>query len=129
MIAVTGANGQLGQLVIKHLLTKTDASNIAALVREPEKASELKSLGINVRQADYDKVDTLNSALTYVDTLLLISSSAVGARMPQHSAVIEAAQKQGVKHFVYTSILKADTNPMMLAQEHKERKSCYLSQT
>lgn len=120
MIAVTGANGQLGQLVIKHLLTKTNASNIAALVREPEKAEDLNKLGVSVRHADYDRPETLNLACEGVETLLLISSSAVGVRIPQHSAVIKAAEKQGVKHFIYTSILRADINPMQLAKEHKE---------
>lgn len=120
MIAVTGANGQLGQLVIKHLLTKTDASNIAALVRNPEQVDELNKLGVNVRKADYNEAETLNTALEGVETLLLISSSAVGSRVPQHQAVINAAEKQGIKHLVYTSILRADINPMQLAKEHKE---------
>lgn len=119
MIAVTGANGQLGQLVIQHLMTMTEASNIVALVRAPETAKTLTDSGIQVRTADYDKQETLTSALAGVETLLLISSSAVGVRVPQHKAVIYAAKAQGVKHFVYTSILQAPNNPMVLAEEHK----------
>lgn len=119
MIAVTGANGQLGKLVVKHLVTLTKPSEVIALVRNTDSASELKELGVTVRAADYDKPETLMSALIDVESLLLISSSAVGARVPQHAAVINAAQEQGVKNLVYTSILKANDNPMMLAQEHK----------
>lgn len=119
MIAVTGANGQLGKLVVKHLVKLTSPSEVIALVRNIDTASELKELGVTVRAADYDKPETLMSALINVESLLLISSSSVGARVPQHTAVIKAAQEQGVKNLVYTSILKANDNPMMLAQEHK----------
>ncbi|UTW47936.1 SDR family oxidoreductase [Bacterioplanoides sp. SCSIO 12839] len=119
MIAITGANGQLGQLVINSLLQKTAAADIVALVRNPDNAQALKDLGVEVRKADYNQPDTLTSALAGVHKLLLISGSEVGQRVPQHTAVIEAAKAAGVELFAYTSILKADTNPMVLAQEHK----------
>ena len=119
MIAITGANGQLGQLVINSLLQKTAAADIVALVRNPDNAQALKDLGVEVRKADYNQPDTLTSALAGVHKLLLISGSEVGQRVPQHTAVIEAAKAAGVELFAYTSILKADTNPMILAQEHK----------
>ena len=119
MIAITGANGQLGQLVIHSLLQKTAAANIVALVRNPDNAQALKDLGVEVRKADYNQPETLTKALAGVHKLLLISGSDVGQRVPQHTAVIEAAKAAGVELFAYTSILKADTNPMILAQEHK----------
>ncbi|NRA55777.1 MAG: SDR family oxidoreductase [Gammaproteobacteria bacterium] len=119
MIAITGANGQLGQLVITNLLTKTAASNIVALVRNLDNAQALTALGVVVRQADYDKPATLTSALVGVSKLLLISGSEVGQRLAQHQAVIDAAKAAGVALFAYTSILKADSSPLLLAQEHK----------
>lgn len=118
MIAITGANGQLGQLVIRHLLTKTLASNIIALVRNPEKAQALKVLGVKVRIADYNQPTTLTAALAGVKKLLLISGSEIGQRVPQHQAVITAAKTANVELFAYTSILKASESPMDLAQEH-----------
>lgn len=120
MIAVTGANGQLGQHVIQSLLKTTPAANIVALVRDPAKAEHLKSLGVTVRTADYNQSATLGDALAGVTKLLLISGSEVGQRVPQHQAVIDAAKNANLELFVYTSILKADTSPLMLAQEHKE---------
>lgn len=120
MIAITGANGQLGQLVIQSLLQKTEAANLVALVRDPENADELRRQGLEVRRADYDEADTLKAALRGVSRLLLISSNAVGQRVPQHKAVIEAAREAEVSLFVYTSILQADTSPLILAEEHKE---------
>ena len=119
MIAITGANGQLGRLVITHLLEKTDAKNIVALVRNLDSAAELQALGIEVRQADYNKPETLANAFEGIDKLLLISSSEIGSRAQQHQAVIDAVKDKGLALFAYTSILRADTSPMMLAQEHK----------
>jgi len=48
-IAVTGATGQLGGLVIQHLLKKVPASQIIAIVRNVEKASTLADQGVEVR--------------------------------------------------------------------------------
>ncbi len=115
IIAVTGATGQLGQLVIADLKGRISDSQIVALARNPAKAA---SLGVAVREADYGRPDTLNIALAGVDRLLLISSSEVGQRILQHRNVIEAAKDVGVKHLVYTSLLHADTTPMSLAEEH-----------
>jgi NAD(P)H dehydrogenase (quinone) len=120
MIAITGATGQLGRLVIQNLLNTVPASQIVAAVRSPEKAADLAALGVQVRQADYAQPATLEAAFQGVDKLLLISSSEVGQRAPQHAAVIAAAQKAGVKLLAYTSILRADSSPLGLAAEHKE---------
>lgn len=114
-IAITGATGQLGRLVVEKLKTRTAPSNLVAVVRSPAKAADL---GIATRAADYAKPETLASALAQVDTLLLISSSEVGQRAQQHRNVIEAAKKAGVKRIVYTSLLHADTSVLNLAQEH-----------
>ena len=119
MIAITGATGQLGRLVLQNLLKTVPASQIVAAVRSPEKAADLAALGVQVRQADYAQPATLEAAFQGVDKLLLISSSEVGQRAPQHAAVIAAAQKAGVKLLAYTSILRADSSPLGLAAEHK----------
>ncbi len=116
-IAVTGATGQLGQLVIAKLKQKIASSNIVALVRSPEKA---KSLGVTARAADYAQPATLEAALSGVETLLLISGNEIGQRAVQHANVIAAAVKNGVKRIVYTSLLHADTSPLNLAPEHFE---------
>lgn len=118
MIAVTGASGHLGRLAIKSLLEKTEAGTIIALVRNPDAVADLAAVGVIVRKADYDQPESYVEALKGVDKLLLISSSAVGQRIAQHSAVIEAAKANGVGLIAYTSILKADKSPILLAQEH-----------
>ena len=114
-IAITGATGQLGRIVVKKLKEKVDAKNIIALVRSRQKAADL---GVETREADYDRPQTIEGALKDVDTLLLISGSEVGKRAQQHQNVIDAAKKNGVKRIVYTSLLHADTSTISLAEEH-----------
>jgi NAD(P)H dehydrogenase (quinone) len=101
MIAITGATGQLGQLVIEHLLKTVPASQIVAIVRNPAKAGALSQQGIVVRQADYTDQAAFTTALNGVDKLLLISSSEVGQRATQHQNVINAAKAAGVKFIAY----------------------------
>lgn len=118
MIVVTGANGQLGRLVIEQLLTQVPAGSIVAAVREPAKATDLRERGVQLRHADYDQPATLNAALAGATKVLLISSSEIGQRVAQHGHVVDAAVKAGVELLAYTSILQAPTSPLALAAEH-----------
>jgi NAD(P)H dehydrogenase (quinone) len=120
MIVITGASGQLGRLVIEELLKSLPASDLVAAVRSPEKVEDLAKRGVQVRQADYGRPDTLESAFAGADKVLLISSSEVGQRAPQHANVIAAVKKAGVGLLAYTSILHADTTPLGLGSEHRE---------
>ena len=119
-IAITGATGQLGNLVIEQLLQLTAAQNIVALVRKIDKAEHFKVQGIELREFDYDRPETLAPALLGIDKLLLISANEIGRRTPQHKAVIDAAKVAGVPYLAYTSLLRADKSPLGLAQEHRE---------
>jgi NAD(P)H dehydrogenase (quinone) len=116
-IAISGATGQLGTLVIEHLKTRVPAEHLRALARSTSKAS---GLGIAVKEADYNRPDTLVTALQNVQTLLLISSSEIGQRKTQHRNIIDAAKQANVKRIVYTSLLHADTSPLSVAAEHRE---------
>lgn len=119
MIALTGASGQLGQLVIKNLLDKgVKPKSIVAIARSTHKLDEFAKKGVLVRYGDYEKPDSLRSALEGVEKLLLISSSEIGKRLPQHQNVIDVVRDSSVKHLAYTSILDADNSPLGLAKEH-----------
>ena len=120
MIGITGATGHLGELTIQALLDGgTPAAEIAALVRNPEKAADLAAKGVQVRQADYNEPETLDSALQGIDKLLLISSNDVADRATPQRNVVEAAKRAGVKLLAYTSILRAGTAKMTMAEDHK----------
>lgn len=119
LIAVTGATGQLGGLVVEALLARgVPAGRIVAAVRDTEKAAGLAARGVQVRQADYTRPETLDAAFEGVGRLLLVSGNEVGRRVEQHRNVVGAARKAGVELLGYTSILRADTSGMMLAGEH-----------
>lgn len=118
LIAVTGASGQLGRLAIQFLLSRHPAARILAIARDPAKIADLAEAGVQVRRGGYDRPDTLDAALAGVERLLLVSSSEIGKRAPQHQAVIDAAIRAGVSLVAYTSLLHADTSPLGLAVEH-----------
>jgi NAD(P)H dehydrogenase (quinone) len=119
-IVVTGASGHLGRLVVENLLARgVPAAQIVAAVRTPQKAAGLAARGVQVREADYDRPETLALAFAGADKLLLVSGSEMGRRVPQHQAVADAARQAGAGHIAYTSILRADTTPIALAPEHK----------
>ncbi|MFC0449039.1 SDR family oxidoreductase [Rhodococcus jostii] len=119
-IAVTGATGHLGRLVVEALLDKgTPAADIVAVVRTPAKAADLADKGVDVRQAEYGDRAALEKALAGVDKLLLVSGSDLGQRIAQHSKVIDAAKAAGVEFIAYTSVLDAQNTPLGLAVEHR----------
>ena len=118
-IAVTGATGPFGRHAIESLLDRgVPADQIVAIGRDQAKLDQLRKLGVTVRRADYGDPGSLLAAFAGVDRLLFVSGSEVGQRIPQHQAVVDAAQEAGVGLVVYTSAPKADTSDMVLAEEH-----------
>jgi len=101
---VTGATGPLGSAVVDSLLKKIQPSNIAVLVRTPDKASSLAAKGVDVRIGDYDNYASLVSAFKGIDKLYFVSGNDVARRLPQHENVVRAAREAGVRHIIYTSI-------------------------
>ena len=118
-IAVTGATGQLGALVVHDLVRTVDPASVVAVVRDPAKAAGLAGQGVQVRSATYADPAALAAAFAGVDDLLFISSSEVGQRIDQHRAVVDAAVAAGVGRIVYTSAPRATTSHLVLAPEHK----------
>ena len=118
---VTGASGHLGRLAVQELLARgVPSSDIVAIVRTRGKVTDLARRGVDVRLADYTRPDTLRAALVGVNRLLLVSSSAAGQRLAQHTNVIAAAKTAGVSRIVYTGILNADHTSNPLAGEHQD---------
>lgn len=118
MFLITGATGQLGQLVIKQLLKVVPADRIVAGARTVERGAAFAEQGVQVRHLDYTKPETIAAALDGVTRVLLISSNDLTDRPAQHQRVIDAAKAAGVELLAYTSILKADSSPLMLAADH-----------
>ncbi|HWO53659.1 SDR family oxidoreductase [Paenibacillus sp. FSL M7-1455] len=115
-IIVTGATGQLGGLVIQHLLKKAPTNQIVAVARNLEKASDLAEFGIEVRQGDYNNPESLHDAFVDGTKLLFISSSETDdpLRVVQHANVVKAARDAGIKQIAYTGFAFAEDNPFAL---------------
>ncbi len=118
MIIVTATSGRYGRLVVDELAQRVDPSTIVATARSTDDIAHFHERGISVRRLDYDDPASITAALDGADQMLLISSSAIGQRVEQHRAVIDAAVDAGISHIAYTSILRADTSALGAAREH-----------
>jgi NAD(P)H dehydrogenase (quinone) len=116
MILVTGATGNFGKSTIDFLLKKgISSTNIVAMVRDEEKAVDLKSKGVVVRIGDYDNYNQLVTAFAGIEKLLLVSGSDIANRAKQHENAVKAAKEAGVKHILYTSFERkneTETSPI-----------------
>ncbi|NHC46322.1 NAD(P)H-binding protein [Motilibacter aurantiacus] len=118
--AVTAATGHLGRLAVAELLRRGVApAELVAIARTPAKAADIAALGVEVREGDYSRPETLAPALAGIDRLLFISGSEAGRRVAQHANVVAAARTAGVGRIAYTSILKAGATSNPLAPEHQ----------
>ncbi len=107
-ILVTAATGHLGGAVVDFLATRVPAGTVIVMVRDAAKADNLKAKGVAVRQGDYYDKASLVKAFEGIDTLLFISSGSLDDRLGQHLNVVEAARAKGVKHIVYTGVVRAN---------------------
>jgi NAD(P)H dehydrogenase (quinone) len=119
-IVITGATGHLGRLTVEALLDQgVPAGQIIATGRRTETLADLAERGVEVRRADFDDEASLREAFAGAEKLLLVSGSEVGQRARQHGNAINAAKAVGVQFIAYTSILRADTSSLLLAEEHR----------
>jgi NAD(P)H dehydrogenase (quinone) len=108
-VVVTGGSGHLGRLVAEQLLERLEPAEVVLVTRTPQALGDLRRRGADVRYGDFDDPASLPAAFAGADRMLLISTDAVGRRVRQHRAAIDAAVQAGVGHVVFTSIV----NPVM----------------
>ena len=112
-VIVTGAGGQLGRLVIDHLLATVPASEVTAVARDRAKVGDLAARGVTIAVADYNSPESFDGLLSAGDRVLLISGSEMHLdRAAQHKVVLDAAVKAGVALFAYTSVLGLRGGPV-----------------
>jgi NAD(P)H dehydrogenase (quinone) len=112
MIVITGATGYLGGHVLDLLLEGgMPTRELAAAVRNEERAQPIAERGVAVRYADYDEPESLPRAFAGADVLFFVSGSSRDdeQRVREHKAVMAAATSAGVGHVVYTSFVDAHT--------------------
>lgn len=126
-LLVTGATGKLGTKIVDALLKTVPANQLAVSVRNPEKAEGIKTRGVEVRQGDFDRPETLDTAFKGINRLLMISADGDNeTRIRQHTNAVAAAERAGVKFIVYTSIVNAQESKNMLAPTHKATEEAIL---
>ena len=126
-LLVTGATGKLGSKIVNVLLSKVSADQLAVSVRHPEKAEDLRVKGVDVREGDFDKPETLETAFKGIDRLLIISADGdTETRIRQHSNAVAAAKNAGVSFIAYTSIANAQESTNFLAEVHKATEEAIL---
>jgi NAD(P)H dehydrogenase (quinone) len=108
-LIVTGAAGHLGRLVTEQLLERVAPEQLVLVTRSPDALRECRARGAEVRYGDFDKPASLRDAFAGGSRMLLISTDALGRRVLQHRAAINAAAEEGIDQVVFTSIV----NPVM----------------
>jgi NAD(P)H dehydrogenase (quinone) len=104
MIVVTGATGALNGATVDQLLDRVPASELAVVSRDPARAQHVAERGVQVRQGDYARPESLPAAFADAEQLLLVSSNDPAAdAVALHRAAIEAAVSAGVGRILYTS--------------------------
>lgn len=116
-ILITGATGNIGGEVTKHLLKKQ--VSLRALVREPAKATKLKEQGVELRSGDFLHPDTLHQALQDIEKAFLVTANDP-RQVEMESNFIDAAKRAGVRHVVKLSVLGAGELPSTFQQWHRQ---------
>lgn len=118
-VVITGAAGHLGRSTAARVLERMDPADVILVTRSPDQLADLAGRGAVVRHGDFDEPGTLAGAFAGGERLLLISTDAVGRRIPQHGNAIEAARAAGVGHISYTSISNpSPDNPAGVVPDH-----------
>ncbi|MFF4013907.1 NmrA/HSCARG family protein [Streptomyces sp. NPDC001843] len=110
-VAVTGATGAQGGATARALLAA--GHQVRALTRHPDSpaADALRSLGAEVRRADFDDRPSLEAALTGADSLFAVTTpfgTDTAAEVRQGKALVDAAAEGRLGHIVFTSAAHAD---------------------
>ncbi len=111
-ILVTGATGQQGGAVLRHLRKSGFALRI--LTRDPEKpaARELVGHGVEVIKGDLEDTGSIGRAVEGVDGIFSVQDLTAGieGEIRQGKNLADAANREAVSHFVYSSVASADRN-------------------
>jgi uncharacterized protein YbjT (DUF2867 family) len=115
-ILITGATGNISSGIIAQL--KGSDHRLRTLVRNPEKAEELKRQGVEIRVGDLEKPWTLGPAFAGADTVWILAPP--GPRAPEQcSNALWAARQGGAKHVVRMSAFgAAHTAPTINSRLH-----------
>lgn len=111
MHVILGASGQVGSMVVKALLKS--GQPVTAVVRNPDKANELKRNGVPIAQADLFDAAALQEAFRNADTVFLLTPEDPASQhvLDDAKSIVQnyrdAIQASGIKKLVGLSSLGA----------------------
>ncbi len=116
-IAVTGANSSVGQNLLEKLKASADVQVVAGVRNEKAFASVPTADSITPQIIAYDNAESLETAMAGADCVVHLAgilieskhSNYASANVAATAAVVEAAQKSGVKHLIFISVVGAST--------------------
>ncbi|PHM09206.1 NmrA/HSCARG family protein [Nostoc sp. 'Peltigera malacea cyanobiont' DB3992] len=113
IILVTGATGNQGGAIARHLLQR-GKFKVRAMVRDQNKpaAQALQQAGAELVQGDFNDRASLNRAVQGVHGIFSMQDFREGAEVEiRHGqALADVAKTAGIEHFVYSSVGSADRN-------------------
>ena len=119
MVLVTGATGQQGGAVARHL--RAAGWRVRAFTRRPEsdQAAALAALGAEIFAGDLDDRTSLGAALRGVYGVFSVQVVDPEKELRQGTAVADASASAGVEHLVYSSVGGADRSTGVAHYAHK----------
>jgi len=113
LIVVTGATGKQGGATARELLAK--GHKVRAMTRKPDSpaARELAKLGAEVVAGDLDDAASLERSLAGAWGVFAVQNTqeaGVEREEAQGKRIAEIARRQGVQHYVYSSVASAHRN-------------------
>jgi len=105
MILLTGLTGTIGRRVAKRLLKS--GHNFTVLLKDADKASDLKSKKVTLVKGGLSKPDSIKKAMEGIENAFLLPPSTEN-QFRLEKNFIDAAKEAGVKHLVKYSAIGAD---------------------
>lgn len=76
-VGIFPASGGIGGGTVKHILTRLPPTDLVLIARNPERLVAAKTLGADIRQANYDDDAAIKDAFQGINTLFLISYASI----------------------------------------------------
>jgi len=134
-VAIVGAHGQIGKLIIKHL--RAQGLEAIGIVRKPEQLSQMEALGADPVLVDIENASAqeLANRLKGADAVVFAAGAGGGSTAERKHTVdyagsvllAQAAQLAGIRRYVQISAigvddpLKPDTDPVWKAYVEAKR--------
>jgi len=134
-VAIVGAHGQIGKLIIKHL--RAQGLEAIGIVRKPEQLSQMEALGADPVLVDIENASAqeLANGLKGADAVVFAAGAGGGSTAERKQTVdyagsvllAQATQLAGIRRYVQISaigvdeLLKPDTDPVWKAYVEAKR--------